>query len=122
MPLSQRRNQVSKRDSQPTTIIPASPPSSLGATIKESLAGGFGAGMGVSIAERLASSLFGPRTVSVVNTHTTNETIKVERCKDEMDGLMRCMKTQSQNYPSTTQPCKSEMEELYQCNHSMYSR
>jgi hypothetical protein len=46
-------------------------------TLKESLVGGFGAGIGMNIADRAISSIFGARKVEV--QHVNN---KVDACED----------------------------------------
>jgi hypothetical protein len=48
---------------RPVTPTPASSPSS--PSILSSIKDGFGIGMGVSLADRLTSSIFGPRTIEV---------------------------------------------------------
>ena len=42
-------------------------------TLKESLVGGFGAGIGMNIADRAISSVFGGRKVEVQHTNSTND-------------------------------------------------
>jgi hypothetical protein len=42
-------------------------------SFKESLVGGFGAGIGMNVADRAISSIFGPRKVEVQHTNVENE-------------------------------------------------
>jgi len=58
---------------QSPTSTTSSP--SLGSTFKESLVSGIGGGIGMNIADRLISSVFGNRSVNVVHKHPECEDI-----------------------------------------------
>ena len=51
-------------------------------TLKESLVGGFGAGIGMNIADRAISSIFGARKVEVQHTTIGSDTNVENECQD----------------------------------------
>ena len=122
--LQHRRNNnsnVHTASNVPTGIIPQPTTSgssgSLGSIVKESIASGFGSGLGFSFAERAVSSIFGPRTVSV--SHIT-QPVRDERCQEEEKKYISCIKTQK--YMENIHPCKEEMDAFYQCNNISTTR
>ena len=51
-------------------------------TLKESLVGGFGAGIGMNIADRAISSIFGGRKVEVQHTNVVSDSSENNNCQD----------------------------------------
>jgi hypothetical protein len=83
--------------------------SSLSSVLKESLVGGFGSGIGFSLADRIVSGLFGARSVNVVHQTVVNQPQTQFSCDTEEKKLIECHRISSTG-------CLNEIEAFHKCN------
>ncbi len=85
----------------------AAAPNSLGQSIKD----GFGLGIGVSVADRLVGSFFGPRKVEVAGAPPAAIAAPMKPCYDQEVILQACLKkTQEGGFG-----CMSELQAYQGC-------
>jgi hypothetical protein len=73
---------------RPIYMVPSATPSTF-QNLKDSMVSGLGAGVGMSVADRLVSSVLGPRKVEVETTHTTHTTIPRSSECEEISKIYR---------------------------------